>query len=147
VTELQEASKTRDTPELRRNLAQAMMLKGDAKGAIEQLRTVLKSKPGWPDAEIDLAWLLAASPDDADRRPSEAMTLSVHAQSAEKTPSARSLDTLAAAEAATGRFEEAAKTAERALKLVPQEQSAYAGRIEKRRQAYASNQAWRDLMR
>jgi tetratricopeptide (TPR) repeat protein len=147
VTELSEALKTRDSAELRRNLGQAFMLKGDVKGAVGELRNVLKTKPGWPDAEIDLAWLLAAAPDDADRRPSEAMSLAVHAQSAAKVPSARFLDTLAAAEAATGRFEEAAKTAERALKLVPPEQSAYAGRIEKRRQAYAGNQAWRDLMR
>jgi spermidine synthase len=147
VTELQEALKTRDSAELRRNLAQALMLKGDAKGAIEQLRNVLKSKPGWPDAEIDLAWLLATAPEDVDRRPTEAMSLAVHAQSTEKTPSARFLDTLAAAEAATGRFEDAAKIAERALKLVSPDQSAYAARIEKRRQAYVNNHAWRDLMR
>jgi spermidine synthase len=145
--EFREALKTRDTPELRKNLAQALTLGGDAQGAIEQLRAVLKAKPGWPDAEIDLAWLLATAPEEGLRKPTEAMSLAVGAMSAEKVPSARFLDTLAAAEAATGRFDEAAKTAERALKLLPPEQSGYAERIEKRRQAYASGKDWRDLVR
>jgi tetratricopeptide (TPR) repeat protein len=145
--EFQEALKTRDTAELRKNLAQALTIGGDAKGAIEQLRSVLKAKPGWPDAEIDLAWLLATAPDDALRQPTEAMSLAVHAQTGEKVPSARFLDTLAAAEAATGRFEEAAKTAERAAKLIPADQKGYAERVEKRRQSYLSNKDWHDLVR
>ncbi len=145
--EFQEALKTRDSAELRKNLAQALTISGDAKGAIEQLRNVLKTKAGWPDAEIDLAWLLATAPDEALRKPTEAMSLAVHAQSVEKVPSARFLDTLAAAEAATGRFEEAVKTAERAAKLIPVDQSGYAERVEKRRVAYASGKDWRDLVR
>jgi hypothetical protein len=49
--------------------------------------------------------------------------------------------------AATGRFEEAAQAAARALALVPPGQTGYAERIENRRRAYAEQKAWRDLVR
>jgi tetratricopeptide (TPR) repeat protein len=147
ATLLRSALESRDTPEVRKNLAQALMMTGDAKGAAEQLRAVLKVKPGWPEAEIDLAWVLATAPDEEVRSGSEAMSLAIRAQSASKTPSARYVDTLAAAMAATGRFEDAAKTAERAKGLAAPTETAYAERIEQRRQAYLAGQAWRDLVR
>lgn len=147
ITVLSSALEKRDTPEVRKNLAQAQMMVGDAKGAIEHLRAALAAKPKWPDAEIDLAWVLATAPDESLRNPTEAMSLAVRAQSATKSPTARYVDALAAAMAATGRFEEAAKAAERAKSLCAPSETAYADRIEKRRQAYATGLAWRDLVR
>ncbi len=76
----------------------------------------------------------------------KAMRPAVRAQAGTKTPSPRFLDTLAAAEAATGRFQKAARTAARAKKLVSAEQSGYSLRIEARRQAYARGEAWREIL-
>ena len=65
----------------------------------------------------DLAWLLATSEDAALRDPEGALALALEAAEATGRRNPEVLDTLAAAYAAAGRFEEAARSEERALAL------------------------------
>ncbi len=84
-----------------------------------QYRKVLKRRPGDPVISNNLAWLLATCADPAVRKPSEAIRLaeSVCEKSRRKLPS--TLDTLAAAYAAAGRFDDAVSTMNEALSLLP----------------------------
>jgi Flp pilus assembly protein TadD len=65
----------------------------------------------------DLAWLLATSEDVAVRDPGGALVLALEAAQITGRRNPEVLDTLAAAYAAAGRFEEAARSQERALVL------------------------------
>jgi tetratricopeptide (TPR) repeat protein len=64
-----------------------------------------------------LAWNLATAPDPALRDPDEALSLARRACELTGHGKPELLDTLAAAFAAAGRFDEAEKTAEKAEKL------------------------------
>lgn len=64
----------------------------------------------------DAAWLLATCPDDKIRNPARAMELAESACKATNRENGTYLDTLAAAYAAAGKFEDAVKTGEEALK-------------------------------
>lgn len=144
---LRRALELRDSAETRKNLAQALLLTGDVRGAISELRRALVLKPGWPDAEFDLAWLLATSADDALRNGAEALTLAEHASQASKQKSPRDLDTLAASLAAAGRFDEAVQTVQSAQKLIGTTNPAITAKLEAHRLLYAEKRALRDSAR
>lgn len=100
-----------------RDWGRLLILAGDPQAAIERLRRALQLRPHWIPAANDLAWLLATHPDDAVRDGAEAVRLAERNQSqsdlpAESVPGL--LDTLAAAYAEAGRFDEATATAEKA---------------------------------
>ena len=101
-------------------LAMIFQQSGRHAGAVDQYRQLLRIKPDDPVTMNNLAWLLATSPDAAVRSPAEAVRLAeiVCEKSHRQLPSA--LDTLAAAYAAAGRFDEAASTAGEAVKLLEQ---------------------------
>jgi Flp pilus assembly protein TadD len=79
--------------------------------AIAAYREALRHDPRSFEANNNLAWVLATVEDAALRDPAEAVRL---AESI-RPPNADSLDTLAAAYAAMGRYEDAQRTQERAL--------------------------------
>jgi Flp pilus assembly protein TadD len=68
-------------------------------------------RPGWREAANNLAWLLAT---DRELRDAEEATRIASAALADAPDDAVLLDTLAAAEAAAGRFDEASRLARRA---------------------------------
>jgi tetratricopeptide (TPR) repeat protein len=68
-------------------------------------------------AHLNLAWLLATSPETSLRNGSRAVELAEQARALAGTESPQLLDTLAAAYAEAGRFPEAVETAKRALDL------------------------------
>ncbi|MBL8859152.1 MAG: tetratricopeptide repeat protein [Planctomycetes bacterium] len=144
---LRAALALRDGPETRKNLAQALMLTGAVRESIDELRLVLQKKPAWAEAELDLAWLLATVDDDALRNGAEALALAERAVAASRAGSVRNLDTLAAAQAAVGRFEAARATCDEALSMLDANAGAMRERIEARRAAYARNEAWRGVAR
>src|SRR5207249_1899062 len=71
--------------------------------------------PHWPEEFAAKAWRLATDPDATLRDPAQAYELAGQAVEGSADPSAPLLDALAAALAARGDFEEAARTAQRAL--------------------------------
>jgi tetratricopeptide (TPR) repeat protein len=103
---------------------------GPAIGAFQRALTV---RPQWAAAQIELAWAYAVAPDPAARNPAESLSRAEQAAAAQR-PSPHVLDVLAAAQAAMGRFEAAASTAQSALDVTDPtrtvERTAMAARLE-----------------
>lgn len=129
-----------DDADAHKNAAMVLGLQGRAKLAIEHYRAALAARPQWPEAEIPLAWILATHRNPELRNAAEAVALAQDAVASVSAPSARDLDTLAAAYAAAGRFEEARSTAQRALGVAKDPKLAAA--IEARLKSYAAGQAY-----
>jgi tetratricopeptide (TPR) repeat protein len=100
------------------NLGNALVQKGSEAEAIADFQRALKIKPGYPDAMNDLAWELATAPQAALRNGSQAVQLAQQASqlAGDKDPDV--LDTLAAAYAEAGRYDDAVQTARKAIELV-----------------------------
>ena len=100
----------------------------------------LRTQPDFLPALKQSAWIMATASDDTLRDPSRALPLALRAaQLAPADP--QSLDALAAAYAAAGRFNEAAATARKALVIAP---AAAAASIRQRLSTYESGRAWRE---
>ncbi len=108
---------TRDNHVAHAHLGAALLAGGRAPEAAAQWEAALRLAPDFLEAANNLAWLLATSPDASLRDPERAVELALHARALAARPDAASdlerasiLDTLAAAQAAAGRFSEAART-------------------------------------
>ena len=86
--------------------------------ALEHFRQAVRLRPGAVTPMLGLAWLLAAHPEQSSRRPQEAVRLGEQLAEMSAYRNWMSLDTLAVAYAADGRFAEAVKIEEKALDLV-----------------------------
>lgn len=102
--------------EVHGRIASALAEQGDAAGAIARYRKALEIDPELADALNNLAWLLATHPDPAIRNGPEAVRLAEKACELTQYERTVMMGTLAAAYAEVGRFEDAAATAERALR-------------------------------
>jgi tetratricopeptide (TPR) repeat protein len=102
-----------------RRLAHALWAAGRADDAAGAYARALALEPGWRQAAAQRAWRLATDADPGRRDPAEALELAEQACQAQGDPSAAALDVLAAAQAATGHYDEAAVTARRALAKAP----------------------------
>jgi len=98
-------------------LAEVAKAQGRPGDAIEHGREALRLDPGLVPAANNLAWLLATWPDPEFREPEEAIRLARGALRAVPGEHPQLLDTLAAAYAAAGRYDEAVRTATRAEAL------------------------------
>ncbi len=116
----------------------------DARQAIDHFRAALRLRPGFPPAANDLAWLLATHVDAALRNGEEALQLAEHACQASEYKQPAPLDTLAAAYAELGRFDEAISTARRALLLAQQQGQKAAAEIGRRLGLYEARRPFRD---
>ena len=96
-------------------LAFILSNQGDGAGALEVLRESLRHAPEVPSTLLNLAGLLAMSPDDSLRNGPEAIELVERAVAKTGRTTPRSLFVLAAAYAACDRFEDAARTQRRAI--------------------------------
>jgi len=90
---------------------------GQDKQAVEAFHAALRMRPDWPEAETSLAWILATHPDATLRNGTEAVQLAERACQQTNHRNVGALDTLAAAYAEVGRFQEAVQTAESALQI------------------------------
>jgi tetratricopeptide (TPR) repeat protein len=88
--------------------------------ALDSYRAALKARPERPDISNAIAWILATSPQDALRNGKEAVTFALKACELTRHKNPLMLDTLAAAYAEAGQFDEAAEAAGEALKAAPQ---------------------------
>ena len=110
--------------------------------AIETLRSGLVHHPDDPRLTSALAWQLATTPIEQLRDGPAAWQLAHSACS--DSPTAESLDILAAALAETGRFEEAADTARRAIKIAQKDgRRAFAAVINRRLRLFENRTPYR----
>ena len=99
-------------------LGSVLAMHGHRRLALEHLQAAVQIKDGWAAPLNAMAWILAASPDDALRDPTRAVDMAARAAELTGYKNPQVLDTLAVAQAATGRFEQAVETATRALDLL-----------------------------
>lgn len=106
-----------DLAETHFNLGVALEQIGRIPEAIEHYDQAVRFRPGYTEAENNLAWLLATLPLAEGGNPARALALARHTCELTRNRVAPYLDTLAAAYAAVGRFNDAIATAERAVEL------------------------------
>ena len=95
-------------------LANALVQKGLLREAVDHYRKTLESEPESQIALNNLAWLLAAGPDDSLRDGTRAVELALKLNRVTQQNNPFYIRTLAAAYAEAGQFEKAIETAQRA---------------------------------
>ena len=126
------------------------MQDGHVTSAVAEYRAALASRPMLIEALTELAWTFATSPSDALQAPAEAITLGERARTLTGSQDVRALDALAAAYAASGRYADATRVLDSALRLV---ESAGAGAapardlLRARRDLYRAGRPYRDPSR
>jgi tetratricopeptide (TPR) repeat protein len=109
-----------------------------------QYQQMLRLKPNDFMTANNAAWVLATSSSDSVRNPAEAVRLAELVCQRTKQQLPQALDTLAAAYASAGQFEQAVTTAKRAIELAHnQKQADTARRIEERLKLYQNKRAYR----
>jgi tetratricopeptide (TPR) repeat protein len=99
------------------NLGDALVQNGKEAEAITNLHRAVEINPDYSDAANDLAWELATAPQASVRNGSLAVELAQHANQLANGKDLDVLDTLAAAYAEAGRFDDAVKTMRKAIEL------------------------------
>ena len=89
-------------------------MSGQPQDALRHLRESLRLRPGVPQRMMYLAGMLATHADESIRDPEEAIRIAERVAELTERKDASVLDTLAAAYAAAGRFEDAITTAQEA---------------------------------
>lgn len=126
-------------------VAAELSQEGNTAEAITHWREALQLSPDSPEILNNLAWLLATHPDAAFRNGAEAVQLAERACSISGSKSPSFLDTLAAAYAEAGRFEDAMKTVLRAVGYAEQARDTEkAAKLRQRLQLYQSCQPYRE---
>ena len=97
--------------------AQVMAKKDKINEAVEHFENAIRLKLDWAEPMNELAWYLAAGKDSAIRNPDKAVKLALRACELTDYKKPELLDTLAVAYAATGDFNKAVETEEKALKI------------------------------
>jgi tetratricopeptide (TPR) repeat protein len=116
---------------------------GDEAAAARHQREALRLEPGTPALRNDLAWTLATHPDAGIRDPAEAIRLAEALVREAASPDPNELDTLAAAYAAAGRFDEAIGAAAQAAALAAERrQLPLAETIRSREQLYRARRPY-----
>jgi len=117
--------------------------KGDLNGALVDYTKSIAIDPNYADGYNALAWLLATTSRDSIRDGKKALEFAGKAAELTKWEDANALDTLAAAYAELGDFEEAIKWERKALSLPELAQSAEADRVRQRLQLYVEGKRYR----
>ena len=126
------------------NLGLALEQTGRVGDALKQYDRAVRLKTDYPDAQNNLAWLLATLPPADGGDPARAVALAQRACSLTGNRSPAYLDTLAAAYAAAGRFNDAVATAQKAVELArAANQSRIASEIEGHLQLYRAGRPYR----
>jgi tetratricopeptide (TPR) repeat protein len=118
---------------------------GRPRDALAAWRKVLRLQPGYVPVLIQASWVLATTPDAALRDGAEAAALAERAVQLTGGKEPAALDSLAAALAASGRFDEAARAAERGRDAARQQGNAgLAAEIEGRLALYRARKPYRE---
>jgi len=133
-----------DDPEIHFRYGMALYQRNRASEAISQLRTAVTLKPDWPDALDNLAWILATTPDATGEDAAQAVTFAEKARALSRRPEASRYDTLGAAYARAGRFTDAIRAAEEALRMAQMAgDTSLAAEITRRCRLYKSGKSYR----
>jgi tetratricopeptide (TPR) repeat protein len=128
----------------RASLAELHAMQGDFDGAVNELRAALALAPDQDALRIDLAWHLATAPNAAVRNGAEAVHLAEELNHQTNGEDPLILDTLAAAFAESGRFDDAQKTIDRAIELLGKDlTTAELSEFVARRDLYRARQPFR----
>jgi len=106
------------------NLGRLEQRLGDPRSARQHYEQALVARSDWPLAMVDLAWILAASPEAGATNPKRAADLAQRAVMLTGRRDVVALDALAGALAATGDFDRAIAVVDEALKIAPSGQAA-----------------------
>jgi tetratricopeptide (TPR) repeat protein len=131
--------------EAHNNLGNALARSGRIPEAIGHYEQALRDKPDYPEAQNSLAWLMAtrAPPEGGD--PARAVTLAERACQLTNNRVPESLDTLAVAYAAAGRFDDAIAAAQKAIGLARASgQTRMVSEIEPRLELYRAGRPYRE---
>jgi protein O-mannosyl-transferase len=128
------------------DFAKILEMQGKTAEAIENFRTSLEMRRNQPEVLNGLAWLLATHPDARFRDGAEAIILAQQAVDAAKQDASLAgiLDTLAAAYAEAGRFEDAVATAQRAVAAAKETEPDLRAAIQERAELFAARRPYRD---
>ncbi|MFO0903149.1 MAG: tetratricopeptide repeat protein [Pirellulales bacterium] len=130
-----------DFPVAARNLGALLLQQGRDVEALPLLEQALASDPRSETARRHVAWLLATTRVESLRDPGRALTLLEGGADHPPATSARSLDAIAAAQAALGRFDLALDQLEKALMLAQERRlDEYVAEITTRRELYRRRQ-------
>jgi tetratricopeptide (TPR) repeat protein len=134
------------------NLGKALYGKGDREAAIAQYRKALEINPADARARdnlgsvlLELAWMLATTPDSSLRNGARAEALATQASQLSGSGNPAILRTLAAAYAEQGSYGPAAAAARRALEMAArQKQDALAAALQQEIKLYEANKPFRN---
>jgi tetratricopeptide (TPR) repeat protein len=127
------------------NLGQLLALQGKPAQAIRHYTRALQLEPDSPALMNNLAWILATHKQAQLRDPKEAIRLAERACELTKYEQPGILDTLAAAYAAAGRFQDAIETAGQAINLAEAAgKESLAQEIQKHLQLYQAGRPYRE---
>ncbi len=129
-----------DFPEAHYNLARVYANLTQTAEAVRHLRAAVELRADWLPALGQLAWLLATHADAGVLDPEEAVRLATRAAELSRGADAEILDSLAAAYAAAGRFEDAVRTAAEAAALAARSSPDLAAQIRARLGLYRNGQ-------
>jgi tetratricopeptide (TPR) repeat protein len=133
-----------DDPDTHYQMAHCYKMLGQPEEAIAEFREALRLRPDWDNPLNDLAWLLATNPDAKYRNGAEAAALARRALEINQRETPMILDSLAAAEAEGGRFDDALKYQRQAIELAKARGlDALAKELETRIDPYRQGKAWR----
>jgi protein O-mannosyl-transferase len=125
-------------------LGLAQLNQGQTEGGIGHLREAIRLRPDLADPLNALAWELATDPNSQLRQGAEAVRLAEKAAELTQRQQPVILNTLAAAYAEAGRFDEAVATANQAMELARKAgQSNLVASIQSALDLYQSHQAFR----
>jgi tetratricopeptide (TPR) repeat protein len=133
-------------PRFRCVLAMSLHAVGDRASAAAEYGRANRLNPSWFDETRKAAWRLSTQPDPRMRNGAHALLLAQQLRQAQIPPTADVLDTLAAAEAESGRFPEAVADAQQALRLLAMQpdDSEKSAAVKARLLLYQSGQPFRD---
>ncbi len=133
-----------DFPKAQAHLAYVLALQGDSTAAVGLLQNLLDRDPFHLGARNGLAWILATAADSEVRDGEKAVHLARSACEATEYARAPFLDTLAAAQAASGDYASAIETASQALRITEGPSSDIQSRgIQERLQLYQAGKPFR----
>jgi tetratricopeptide (TPR) repeat protein len=134
---------TPNEPGIYEKLGNAYAQSGDYDQAIRNWSKAVELKPNNAETLNNLAWLLATAENTSAQDANQAIGLARRACELTKDEKADRLDTLAAAYAAAGRFEEAVKTAKQAVDMAKAEgKEEQVGEIQNRMELYKAGQKY-----
>jgi tetratricopeptide (TPR) repeat protein len=132
-----------DFVEAHRNLGEAYAAQGAMKDAVRHYDAALRLRPDDVMLLNRIGWILATSTADELRDGPRARALAERAVQVTQGMDAESLDTLAAAQAETGQFNQAVETIRRALDRAKTNRNEMVPELEHRRSMYQRHQAFR----